>query len=382
MTWFTATSVTVNNGQTVVSVNAGDDIQLAQESGGLIIGNNPPVEIKRSYLDGSNNKKIELRSAWPYANQAAQPAVAFPTDGDLAAATAVLKQLIDGFALATQAQAEQGTNNTAAMTALRVKQAIDFFRPLTTSANDTTAGRVWRTNDLVKTNSATDNTAGRMIKTGDFGLSNPINLDAAPYNGNANALTATNGLFRVGAAWTGSPYSGTNGNNQGLLKVSVWAGGLYAVQEFFNINSVWAKQTRRFNNGVWEEWVIDYAGKNILGTVSQSVGVPTGAIIQRGSNANGEFVRFADGTQICLINRGVVNLTANVDEVYTWTFPISFINDSRLVIPTLGGASSTNDFNILKMADGTASITSASVRVKVSVTQTHVIRLMAIGRWI
>ena len=63
MTWFTATSVTVNNGQTVVSVNAGDDIQLAQESGGLIIGNNPPVEIKRSYLDGSNNKK----------NRAAQP---------------------------------------------------------------------------------------------------------------------------------------------------------------------------------------------------------------------------------------------------------------------------------------------------------------------
>ncbi|MEG0923200.1 MAG: hypothetical protein RSD57_15910 [Comamonas sp.] len=37
----------------------------------------------------------------------------------------------------------------------------------------------------------------------------------------------------------------------------------------------------------------------ILGTVTQSGGVPTGAIIQRGSNANGIFVRFADGTQIC-----------------------------------------------------------------------------------
>ena len=38
---------------------------------------------------------------------------------------------------------------------------------------------------------------------------------------------------------------------------------------------------------------------NILGTVSQSGGVPTGAIIERGSNANGEFVKFADGTLIC-----------------------------------------------------------------------------------
>lgn len=42
-----------------------------------------------------------------------------------------------------------------------------------------------------------------------------------------------------------------------------------------------------------------YKRSNILGTVSQSAGVPTGAIIERGSNANGEYVRYADGTQIC-----------------------------------------------------------------------------------
>lgn len=38
-----------------------------------------------------------------------------------------------------------------------------------------------------------------------------------------------------------------------------------------------------------------YKRSNILGTVSQSGGVPTGAIIERGSNASGEYVRFADG---------------------------------------------------------------------------------------
>jgi len=42
-----------------------------------------------------------------------------------------------------------------------------------------------------------------------------------------------------------------------------------------------------------------YQRSNILGTVSQSGGAPTGAIIERGSNANGEYVRYADGTQIC-----------------------------------------------------------------------------------
>lgn len=42
-----------------------------------------------------------------------------------------------------------------------------------------------------------------------------------------------------------------------------------------------------------------YVRSNIVGTVSQSSGVPTGAIIQSGSNANGGFVRYADGTLIC-----------------------------------------------------------------------------------
>src|SRR5690606_15811578 len=42
-----------------------------------------------------------------------------------------------------------------------------------------------------------------------------------------------------------------------------------------------------------------YRQGNILGTVSQSGGVPTGALIQTGSNANGSYVRYADGTQIC-----------------------------------------------------------------------------------
>lgn len=42
-----------------------------------------------------------------------------------------------------------------------------------------------------------------------------------------------------------------------------------------------------------------YHQSNALGPVSQSGGTPTGAIIERGSNANGEYVKFADGTMMC-----------------------------------------------------------------------------------
>lgn len=43
-----------------------------------------------------------------------------------------------------------------------------------------------------------------------------------------------------------------------------------------------------------------YKRKNILGVVSQTAGIPTGAIIERGSNANGEYIKFADGTLVCM----------------------------------------------------------------------------------
>lgn len=42
-----------------------------------------------------------------------------------------------------------------------------------------------------------------------------------------------------------------------------------------------------------------YGPGNLLGTVSESAGTPTGAVIEQGTNAQGNYVRFADGTQIC-----------------------------------------------------------------------------------
>ncbi|MGU3577106.1 hypothetical protein ACLBWZ_16445 [Brucellaceae bacterium C25G] len=65
---------------------------------------------------------------------------------------------------------------------------------------------------------------------------------------------------------------------------------------------------------------------NILGTVSQAGGVPTGAIIERGSNANGEFVKFADGTQICWAELNFAYTAANRME-QQWSYPASFFGD-------------------------------------------------------
>lgn len=59
---------------------------------------------------------------------------------------------------------------------------------------------------------------------------------------------------------------------------------------------------------------------NLLGTVSQSGGVPTGAVIETGTN----YVRFANGTQICT---GSVTLSASATQTCsaTWTYPAAFV---------------------------------------------------------
>lgn len=70
----------------------------------------------------------------------------------------------------------------------------------------------------------------------------------------------------------------------------------------------------------------------IVGSVSQSGGTPTGSIIERGSNANGEYVKLADGTMVCWAN---IDATADawttasgsffVGPSNTWVFPAAFV---------------------------------------------------------
>jgi hypothetical protein len=71
-----------------------------------------------------------------------------------------------------------------------------------------------------------------------------------------------------------------------------------------------------------------YAEGNILGTVSQTGGVPTGAIIESGSNANGEFVKYADGTMICYRQSLVLNFVNTGRCSQTWTFPTAFVGNA------------------------------------------------------
>lgn len=90
-------------------------------------------------------------------------------------------------------------------------------------------------------------------------------------------------------------------------------------------------------NSVYGPWT------DILGTVSESGGVPTGAITERGSNANGEYARFADGTQLCLYT-GVIDTTVSATTVQevTWTFPAAFATGPTALVNARSANDATN----------------------------------------
>jgi len=130
-----------------------------------------------------------------------------------------------------------------------------------------------------------------------------------------------------------------------------------------------------------------YSRDNILGTVSQSSGVPTGAIIERGSNANGDFVKYADGTMICTRNipsGTVINTTFNTQ---FFSYPSSFSNTNTLFVNygfnvnSIGvgagaGTDTRDNFLVSGDADRWNTRTNPS-----SLTISHAITLIAIGRW-
>lgn len=98
-----------------------------------------------------------------------------------------------------------------------------------------------------------------------------------------------------------------------------------------------ANSGRLFNrakdSGIWSDWYEIYTQNSILGDVSQTEGTPTGAVIERGKNNNGCYVRFADGTQICSTEITDVDTSVAAGGLFrsgaqAWTFPAAFADDS------------------------------------------------------
>lgn len=122
------------------------------------------------------------------------------------------------------------------------------------------------------------------------------------------------------------------------------------------------------------------AAAAMVGTVSQSSGLPTGAIFERGSNANGEYTKFADGTMICYRVGISAAATANTMLVTSITFPSGF-SATPLVVGTLIGPTSNDNINVLRFSAAGGTPSSGYIQLKADLTQAYLLGYAAIGRW-
>lgn len=316
------------------------------------------------------------------------------------------------------------------------RSIFDLASPFSTGLLAGANAAAWQTAlGLVPTNNATDTTTGRLLQVGDGNLQSNLyatslpNISSAEYvkiatvDGlSASIGDAISGLITttgfIGSASRSSYFIEASQRGAGLtLDLLQVSRGLGASQRFFYkpistiLYEIWVLRpafdsafmitalSRPRNGGTLFSRVLVaqstdpgglieaiprkiYDTGNILGTVTQSADVPTGSIIQRGSNAQGEFVRFADGTQICYHNLGSLPHVADTSKLTTWTFPAAFAPVGfRFVVPKIRSASATGNFSILKETNNFAGVTSVELETKVTVSQNHDINVFAIGRW-
>lgn len=161
--------------------------------------------------------------------------------------------------------------------------------------------------------SLTDTGADKVLRTGAYGLGgDPIGISDWD-------TVDINGAIYHGFNATNAPMPGD------LLGSYNRLSPLYGV---LVVRATTGSQPREFmrikNNGSWQAWSEIYHRRNVVGTVSQSSGVPTGALFESGSNANGFYERSASGWQKCIQK---VEIYLDNPNFQGFTLPATFVGD-------------------------------------------------------
>lgn len=235
---------------------------------------------------------------------------------------------------------------------------------------------------MATTQSATDTTIGRVPVlrqsaggSGIFGLGAVL---APPELDDLDATTSPSGFYRVSAETFNSanrPASTSDMAHLILTRHDAVSGG----RQFFgsSIQSDWWHRLHKDDD--WQPWRKLYDSGNILGDVGiDSDNTPTGAIIDRGDNTNGEYIRFADGTQICC-----QMLSSDAAAKVVWDFPVQFA-----AVPCVTGMAVVTGDPFVSAPQVVTYGEIATDAVSFAVTQTDTaskvttpVHHIAIGRW-
>lgn len=266
---------------------------------------------------------------------------------------------------------------------------------------------VWDGNTWIGENRSLQNQSGLGIGA-EFDTTNRLSVasDASllSHNGaghqvkinKANATDTASLLFQTGFASRAE--MGTTGDDAFAVKVtedgSTWHSALRFDPTTGHASGEAVQATREdITAGRLMRADYGYGPGNILGPVSQNGGVPGGSVFENGTTSDGNYTRFADGTQICQADLVLDYQSAALCSA-DWRFPEGFAPASA---PQVLGMLNNDDLSVTAPSITAAQITSVTVSSlsKISVTvQIHtldghsfttgesvMVSAIAFGRW-
>lgn len=320
MAWERTGTVSVQNGSAVVTGVGTNWVASLQVGWGFVGPDGRTYEI----LSVNSAAQITLATAYTGATAAGQTYSAFPTQSLTQGLTTAVQSLISNYQ-SIYDKAGQGLfkNGTVAAPGMGFDLDRDtgLFRPasntlsLVTGATEQLRLAAGQASGAAVQSNELDATVGKLMKTRAFGLGattpgilGDLDDQATPvgfYSVNADSL----GTRPPGAASFGMCLLlRASGTALGQIYLSNFGGGIYC---------------RAASSGIWGDWEKVFSSTTAVGTVSTTPGV-SGALFEARSNANGSYIRFADGTQICTTEGVTFTYGAASYLEYAWTYPAVF----------------------------------------------------------
>ena len=231
--------------------------------------------------------------------------------------------------------------------------------------------------DLVTSNG--DTTAGRLLTVGYMGLGARAGINAS----NANAATYTG--FYQGAGAGSTNYMAGTSTAYGPMLVMGRDNAVLTQLASFASTSVEPELCMRGSGdtgATWGNWRKFYHNGNIVGTVSQASGIPTGAVIERGSNTNGQFVKYADGTMFQWGQVQSASLAVSTTAASAIPFPLAFAG-SAPIMPKISVEPYLNwdHYGAIGASSVSSNAMNVFVRNGATSAQQFAIRWECTGRW-
>lgn len=320
MSWYKTGTVTVTNGSATIT-GAGTLFVGAVQAGDAFVG--PSREVYE-VIEVISATQLTISPAYLGSSQPGATYGIFPTYAALVSFNTRLNTLLVNYeGVLTGAGAGKFLNGTAAAPGLSFvgDQDTGLYRAGANQLGASTGGdQRWLLSntafqvDVPITGSAvqsspTDARAGRLLLAGAAGILGLLPVFTGNLDSQLNDIAP--GFYNVpGTTVTGTvPTPFVNG----LLHHSRRAVGGGEIQTLTIEDGAknWT-YIRSRAGGAWGPWSMQYAQNNILGTVTQTSGVPTGAVMEPiTTNANGSYERLANGTQVCRLTFNLGSRIAN-----------------------------------------------------------------------